>query len=212
VKLVYLSLCFVASAANAGDFRVFLDTHCLECHDSDAKKGDLDLSHFTDEAAVMKDRSIWQSVFEKIESHQMPPPKQKTQPTEAQRQELMAWIMDIAARPDATLGVRDPGNPVLRRLTRLEYNNTIRDLFGLQMDVFMFPERLPLSSKAYFQPASGKMGDSVDVPVREYGLKYPVLLPELGLPGENRAEHGFRNRGEAMNLSPMLLEQYLGRV
>jgi mono/diheme cytochrome c family protein len=209
VKLVYLSLCLVASAANAGDFRVFLDTHCLECHDSDAKKGDLDLSHFTDEAAVMKDRAILRSVYEKIESHQMPPPKQKSKPTGAERAELMAWIMDIAERPDATLGVRDPGNPVLRRLTRLEYNNTIRDLFGLQVDVFMFPERLPLSSKAYFEPASGKLGDSVDVPVREYGLKYPVLLPELGLPGENRAEHGFRNRGEAMNLSPMLLEQYL---
>jgi mono/diheme cytochrome c family protein len=204
-----LAFVFVTTSAVAADFRSFLDAHCLDCHDSDAKKGGLDLLHFSDEAAVMKDRVIWRSVYEKIESHQMPPPKQTSQPTEAERHEVMAWIMDIAARPDAELGVVDPGNPVLRRLTRLEYNNTIRDLFGLQMDVFMFPERLPLSSKAYFQPASGKMGESVDVPVREYGLKYPVLLPELGLPGENRAEHGFRNRGEAMNLSPMLLEQYL---
>jgi hypothetical protein len=196
--------------SSAADFRTFIDTHCLGCHDGDAKKGDLDLSGFTDEDAVMRDRAIWRSVYEKIESHQMPPPKQKSQPTEAQRQELMAWIMDIAARPDPVLGEVDPGNPVLRRLTRLEYNNSIRDLFGLEMDVFMFPERLPLSNKAYFEPASGRMGDSVEVSVREYGLKYPVLLAELGLPGENRAEHGFRNRGEAMNLSPMLLEQYLG--
>lgn len=209
MKLVLLGLCLFASAVHGADFRALLDAYCLECHDSDSKKGGLDLSPFTDEAAVMKDRAIWRSVYEKIESHQMPPPKQKSQPTEAERQEVMAWIMNIAARPDPDLGVVDPGNPVLRRLTRLEYNNTIRDLFGLQMDVFMFPERLPLSSKAYFQPASGRMGDSVEVPVREYGLKYPVLLPELGLPGENRAEHGFRNRGEAMNLSPMLLEQYL---
>ncbi|MCB1277814.1 DUF1592 domain-containing protein [Prosthecobacter sp.] len=196
-------------SSSAADFRTFLDTHCLDCHDSDAKKGDLDLSGFTDEAAVMRDRGIWRSVYEKIESHQMPPPKQKSQPTEAQRQELMAWIMDIAARPDPVLDALDPGNPVLRRLTRLEYNNSVRDLFGLEMDVFMFPERLPLSNKSYFQPASGRMGDSVEVSMREYGLKYPVLLPDLGLPGENRAEHGFRNRGEAMNLSPMLLEQYL---
>jgi Protein of unknown function (DUF1592)/Protein of unknown function (DUF1588)/Protein of unknown function (DUF1585)/Protein of unknown function (DUF1595)/Protein of unknown function (DUF1587)/Planctomycete cytochrome C len=209
MRLPTLAVFLLTCTASATDFRAVLDAHCLDCHDSDAKKGDLDLSRFTDEASVMKDRAIWRSVYEKIESHQMPPPKQKSQPTEAQRQELMTWIMDIAARPDVELGVADPGNPVLRRLTRLEYNNTIRDLFGLQMDVFMFPERLPLSSKAYFQPASGKMGDSVDVPVREYGLKYPVLLPDLGLPGENRAEHGFRNRGEAMNLSPMLLEQYL---
>ena len=204
-----LAMILLTSSAMGADFRGFLEAHCLECHDSEMKKGDLDLSSFTDEAAVMRDRSIWRSVFEKIESHQMPPPKQKSQPTAAQRQELMAWIMDIAARPDPELGVADPGNPVLRRLTRLEYNNTVRDLFELPMDVFMFPERLPISSKAYFQPQKGSLGDSVEVPVREYGLKYPVLLPELGLPGENRAEHGYRNRGEAMNLSPMLLEQYL---
>lgn len=209
MRLCALALIATVCSATAADFRAFLDAHCLECHDSDVKKGDLDLSIFTDEAAVMRDREVWRVVYEKVESHQMPPPKQKSQPTEAERQELMAWIMDIASRPDAELGVADPGNPVLRRLTRLEYNNTVRDLFELPMDVFMFPERLPLSGKAYFQPQKGSLGEIVEVPVREYGLKYPVLLPELGLPGENRAEHGFRNRGEAMNLSPMLLEQYL---
>jgi hypothetical protein len=107
--------------SSAADFRGFLDTHCLDCHDSEAKKGGLDLSLFTDEAAVMGDREVWRAVYEKVESHQMPPPKDKSQPTEAQRLELMAWIMDIASRPDAELGVADPGNPVLRRLTRLEF-------------------------------------------------------------------------------------------
>lgn len=187
----------------------FLATHCLECHDSDAKKGGLDLSAFTDEAAVMKDRAIWRSVYEKVESHQMPPPKQKSQPTEAQRQELMAWIMDIAARPDASLGTPDPGRPALRRLTRLEYNNAIRDLFALPMDVFMFPERLPITDKSYFNPASGEMPAEAKVMMREYGGKYPVLCPQLGLPGDNRAEHGYRNRGDAMDFSPLMLEKYL---
>ncbi|MBX7211166.1 MAG: DUF1592 domain-containing protein [Verrucomicrobiaceae bacterium] len=197
------------SVACAADFRAFLDAHCLECHDGDAKKGDLDLSGFTDEAAVMKNRSIWRSVYEKVESHQMPPPKQKSQPTEAQRQELMAWIMDIAARPDAALGARDPGKPALRRLTRLEYNNAIRDLFALPMDVFMFPERLPITDKSYFNPSSGQMPAEVKVVMREYGSKYPVLCPQLGLPGDNRAEHGYRNRGDAMDFSPLMLEKYL---
>ncbi len=195
--------------SSAADFRTFLDTHCLDCHDGDAKKGDLDLSGFTNEDAVIRDRTIWRSVFEKIESHQMPPPKQKSQPTDAQRQELMAWIMDIAARPDPVLGAADPGKPALRRLTRLEYNNTIRDLFGLDIDVFIFPERLPISDKSYYQPASGKMGDTVKVPMREYGGKYQVLCRQLGLPGDNRAEHGYRNRGDAMDFSPLLLEKYL---
>ena len=204
-----LAFILITTVASAADFRALLEAHCLDCHDSDAKKGDLDLSRFADEAAVMKDREIWRSVYEKIESHQMPPPKQKSQPTEAQRQELMTWIMDIAARPDPVLAARDPGKPVLRRLTRLEYNNAVRDLFGLDVDVFMFPERLPISDKSYFQPATGKMSDSVKVPLREYGAKYPVLCRQLGLPGDNRAEHGYRNRGDAMDFSPLLLEKYL---
>lgn len=193
----------------AVEFTAFLDTHCLECHDSDVKKGGLDLSSFTDETAVLKDRSIWRAVYEKIESHQMPPPKQKELPTDEERQAMMAWIMDMASQPDPVLGGADPGKPALRRLTRLEYNNTIRDLFGLDIDIFIFPERLPISDKSYYQPASGTMGDSVKVPLREYGGKYQVLCRQLGLPGDNRAEHGYRNRGDAMDFSPLLLEKYL---
>jgi hypothetical protein len=164
-----------------------LDQQCFDCHDEVEKKGGLDLSVFKDEAAVMKDRKIWRSVYEKVESHQMPPPKRKSQPAEQDRQRLMEWIRDMASRPDPEIGAIDPGKPMLRRLTRLEYNNTLRDLFGLEIDIFMFPDRLPITNKAYFQPSSGSLGDEEQVPVREYGLKYPVLLPELGLPGENRA-------------------------
>ncbi len=209
MRLLLAVALFLHSLVAGADSGAFLESYCLNCHDSDAKKGDLDLSCFTNDDAVMRDRAIWRSVFEKIESHQMPPPKQKSQPTDAQRQELMTWIMDIAARPDPVLGAADPGKPALRRLTRLEYNNTICDLFGLDIDVFIFPERLPISDKSYYQPASGKMGDTVKVPLREYGGKYQVLCRQLGLPGDNRAEHGYRNRGDAMDFSPLLLEKYL---
>lgn len=209
MRHLFAAVLLIPVWSSAADFRTFIDTHCLDCHDSEMKKGDLDLSGFTDEDAVMQNRAIWRSVYEKIESHQMPPPKQKSQPTEAQRQELMAWIMGIAARPDPVLGAIDPGKPELRRLTRLEYNNTIRDLFALDIDVFIFPERLPISDKSYYQPASGKMSDAVKVPLREYGGKYQVLCRQLGLPGDNRAEHGYRNRGDAMDFSPLLLEKYL---
>ena len=143
----------------------------------------------------------------------MPPPKRDSQPTAAERAKLLAWIAGIAARPDPQLGARDPGRAVLRRLTRLEYNNTVRDLFGLKLDIFVFPERLPVVGD-YFQPGAGRMPERLEAPVREYGMKYAVLLPDAGLPGGNRAEHGFANRGEAMNLSPLLLEKYvaLGRA
>lgn len=194
----------------ARDIRPFLEKHCFACHGGAEKPiGGVNLERFTTEADVLRERNVWATVFEKVESHQMPPPKQKTQPTAAERELLLAWITAIAARPDPQLGARDPGKPVLRRLTRLEYNNTVRDLLGLTTDVFIFPERLPLLDKNYFQPAAGKLGDEVLAGVREYGEKYPVLLPQEGLPGDNRAEHGYRNRGDAMNFSPLQLEQYV---
>ena len=44
---------------------------------------------------------------------------------------------------------------------------------------------------------------------REYGAKYPVLLPDSSLPGDSRAEHGFANRGDAQNLSAVRLQQFI---
>ncbi len=199
----------LAGADFEKDIAPFLETHCYECHDDLSTKGELDLSRFFTEDEVMADRPIWASVYEKIESHQMPPPKEGNQPSHAERAAVLAWIEDIAARPDPDLGERDPGKPVLRRLTRLEYNNTIRDLFGLDLDVFIFPERLKFADRSYFQPDTGAMGEHVRVPMREYGGKYRVLLAQAGLPGDNRAAHGFRNRGEAMDFSPLLLEKYV---
>jgi mono/diheme cytochrome c family protein len=217
-RRVLAFLCAAATAHAAPDFTrevlPLLEKHCFDCHGDEKKpKGGVNLERFGTDAAVMADREVRASVFSKVESHQMPPPKRDAQPTDAERAKVLAWIADLAARPDPKLGARDPGRAVLRRLTRLEYNNTVRDLFGLKLDVFVFPERLRVVGD-YFQPGAGRMPERVDVPVREYGMKYAVLLPDAGLPGGNRAEHGFHNRGEAMNLSPLLLEKYvaLGRA
>ncbi|MEZ6067141.1 MAG: DUF1592 domain-containing protein [Planctomycetaceae bacterium] len=99
---------------------------------------------------------------------------------------------------------------MLRRLTRLEYNNTVRDLFGLKYDIFMFPERLPVANKQYFLESSDtNLGDWLQTSMREYGQRYDVLLPLQGLPGDNRAEYGFANRGDSLNFSPLLFEKYL---
>jgi len=217
MKLLALGLASVALAVHQShgadflhDIRPVLEKHCFHCHgDEPTPKGGINLERFQSDSDVMADRGIWRGVFDKVETHQMPPPKRESQPNTAERSMVLAWIANLAARPDPALGVRDPGKPVLRRLTRLEYNNTVRDLLGLDTDVFLFPERQPLKGKDYFQPASGQMGEKVNVQLIEFGGKMPALLPGAGLPGDNRAEHGFRNRGDAMNLSPLLLEQYV---
>lgn len=209
MKALLSALLLLTVHGVAADVRALVDMYCIDCHDGETRKGDLDLSRSADEVSLMNDRSVWRRVYEKIESRQMPPPKRDLQPSEEQRQMWMEWIMGIAKRPDPTLGAPDPGKPTMRRLTRLEYNNAVRDLFELPMDVFMFPERLPIADKSYFNPASGRMQDELKVEMREYGGKYPVLCPQLGLPGDTRAEHGYSNRGDAMNFSPLLFEKYI---
>ncbi len=200
-----------ASAAPdfARDIKPLLAKYCYDCHDAATQKSGLDLERFADFAAAERERPLWGSVLEKIESLQMPPPKEDHPPTASERRQLLDWINHLAALPDPALAARDPGKPLLRRLTRLEYNNSVRDLLGLSTDVFMFTERLPFADKSYFQPANGRLGDTLEIRPREYGQKYPVLLPASGLPGDNRAEHGYRNRGDANNLSPLLLEKYV---
>lgn len=204
----------VAAAADrepyADNVRPLLQKFCFDCHyDGDDPEGGVNLERFQAEDQVLHDRGIWRHVLDKVESRQMPPPKESALPTDAERQQILDWIAQIAAAPDPVLGTIDPGKSTLRRLTRLEYNNTVRDLLALDIDLFMFPERLPLANKTYFQPETGRMESPLTVRVREYGGKYPVLLPADGLPGDNRAEHGYRNRGDAMNVSPLLLEKYV---
>jgi hypothetical protein len=193
----------------AREIRPLLAKYCFDCHNEDIRKSDLDLERFTDLGAARRDRATWGRVMEKVESRQMPPPKEENPPSQAERQKLIDWLGHLAALPDPDLGTRDPGRPVLRRLTRLEYNNTVRDLLGLEDDLFLFPERVLLRDKDYFQPATGRMSEPLTAQLLEFGSRRPALLAGAGLPSDNRAEHGFRNRGDAMNLSPLLLEQYL---
>ncbi len=209
LSLAVLTCAGAATPDFARDIAPLIRAHCLDCHDAGTRKSGLNLERFTDTASALADRATWAAVLEKVESHQMPPPKEENLPSSAERARLVAWIGHLAALPDPALGARDPGRPALRRLTRLEYNNSVRDLLQLQGDVFMFPERLPLADKSYFQPATGRLGDEIELRFREFGQKYPVLLRASTLPGDNRAEHGYRNRGDAANFTPLLLESYV---
>ncbi len=207
-----------------------LHEQCVDCHNAESQEGAVNLSRFRSLDDIDQDRSLWKTIFDVVEARQMPLPQSGYELDESQRQELLNFTRDALSRPDPTLKAIDPGKPILRRLTRLEYNNTVRDLFGLNYDIFMFPERLPVADKSYFthggnfqspkfpnpnvagtntENESRRHGLVVQTSMHEYGTKYDVLLPQLGLPGDNRAEHGFANRGDALNFSPLLFEKYL---
>jgi hypothetical protein len=110
-----------------------LRTYCFKCHIGSTPKGDVNLA-FTSaqdfKNRVGKDRATFQTMSEVLASHEMPPAKQP-QPTEIERQQVIHWLNDdlLAVDPSAP---RNPGHvAALRRLTNIEYQNTVRDLLDL---------------------------------------------------------------------------------
>jgi mono/diheme cytochrome c family protein len=111
------------------DIKAFFATYCYECHGEDKQKGDVNLEQFRDAPKMFEDRKLWETVRDKLEAHEMPP-KKKTQPGEADRRQVALFIDKELSKFDCD-GPINPGRVTIRRLNRAEYNNTIRDLMGV---------------------------------------------------------------------------------
>jgi hypothetical protein len=109
----------------------FLAEHCYACHGNEKQKKELNLESFTTHASLIEHRERWESVIERLRGREMPP-DDEPQPEEKQRQAVADWIEREFSRIDRTTPP-DPGRVTARRLNRAEYNNTIRDLLGVDV-------------------------------------------------------------------------------
>ncbi len=114
----------------SAEVRPALERFCFDCHDSGSKKADVDLEQFDSEAAFWRNPKLWERVEVQLRERVMPPPKKK-QPGDDERARLTEWIHSALEHPDVELVPHDPGPPSLHRLSRVEYNNTVRDLLGV---------------------------------------------------------------------------------
>ncbi len=112
------------------DIRPLLDTYCSRCHGTALQTGGVNFSLFTDATSVLKDRPLWRKALEKLESGEMPPAAPL--PSAEERERLVSWIGNELKHPDWSK-VRNAGHVMLPRLNRIEYNNTIRDLTGIDL-------------------------------------------------------------------------------
>jgi hypothetical protein len=110
----------------------FIASHCLDCHDNATKESGLALDELL-AADIGGNSEAWEKVVRKLTSRQMPP-KDATRPKEAEYNMVVSWL---ASTLDAAAAKRpNPGRTeTFRRLNRTEYQNTIRDLLALDVDV-----------------------------------------------------------------------------
>ncbi len=111
--------------------RPFVTQYCLGCHGTSTPAAQFDLRVYSTVENVTADLSRWRLVHEKLSASQMPPAKMP-QPSAALRKQVVDWIQDVTRR-EALKNAGDPGPVLTRRLSNAEYNNTIRDLTGVDI-------------------------------------------------------------------------------
>ncbi|HEX4794154.1 MAG TPA: DUF1592 domain-containing protein [Humisphaera sp.] len=111
------------------DILPFLQKHCYDCHGNGKSKGDMSLEKFKDDLSVIGDRKRWDDIQHMLETGEMPPEKRPRPPVGDVDKELEA-IRGLFERFDRN-SKPNVGRVTMRRLNKTEYNNTIRDLVGI---------------------------------------------------------------------------------
>lgn len=116
----------------------FLHQHCTGCHSGDMSEGSLNLETFSTNIADAEVRRLWVVLHDRVAAGEMPP-KSEDQPRAADKAK---FIQTLAAElTQADLATREV---ILRRLNRNEYENTVRDLFGIYIDLHdVLPDDTP---------------------------------------------------------------------
>lgn len=112
-----------------------LKANCISCHNPADLEGDLDLEKFLTATApeALKQRKIWETVADKMRAMEMPP-EGESQPSPEEAAAAIESIEEHYAAVDLAAPL-NPGRVVARRLNRIEYNNTIRDLLGVNLRI-----------------------------------------------------------------------------
>jgi len=120
-----------------------LTTYCFDCHGEGMQKGKVAFDQFESRDAMLARRDVWLMALKNLRAGIMPPEK-KARPDAAEQHALEEWIKGQVFQIDPRNP--DPGRVTIRRLNRVEYRNTIRDLTGFD---FKVEEELPPDDTGY---------------------------------------------------------------
>ena len=143
----------------------FVQKSCIGCHNATVASGGVNFAAYTDQSTFLSDRPVWERAVAKLKAGEMPPPGMPKPPA-AEIDSVTTWLTSEFARQDRAIKP-DAGRVTARRLNRAEYDNTIRDLLGVDLHL---AANFPQDGTAY----------------------------------------GFDNIGDALNVSPALMEKFVG--
>ncbi|MCE9565135.1 MAG: DUF1592 domain-containing protein [Planctomycetes bacterium] len=111
----------------------FLAQHCQGCHAGEKPKGNFRLDSLTQDFDDKANRERWLAVSEQMKSGAMPP-KAKPRPPEKDITTVTDWVRGRVEKAEAARNAAQ-GRVPMRRLNRAEYENTVRDLLGIDIEL-----------------------------------------------------------------------------
>jgi len=117
-----------ADATFTNSVQPFLAKNCYACHSSRLSSGGLNLEAYKSTSLFFQDRDEAEKILKKLQAGEMPP-KALPHPNAEELKTVTNWIeadLDRQAKTDAR-------RVMARRLNRVEYNNTVRDLLGVDV-------------------------------------------------------------------------------
>ena len=208
-----LVLCFLSKSVLAKkEFSIegSFESYCIECHGMKGKvKGEVNLISFTEGKDLKGDPELLQTIMEVIDFGEMPP--EGNQPIDnTERKMIVAELKKLLAE-SVSGSEEDLVKAPIRRMTRFQYANAVKDLLELKVEVFPLPEKMMRDRSGYFKPASGKMPAKMMVssrPLGKSGLIEPRMDGVAPFPQDLRAENGYDTQGDHLSLSPLLMEDF----
>ncbi len=205
------------SAIATGIVEPFLKENCLPCHGPDKSNGELRLDQLDADLAVPSNFKRWREIVSRVQSGDMPP---DTEPR-PKPEHLVDFVKQLTVRlNEAAAKHRTEGRVVLRRLNRVEYENTMRDLFDVSVSVKdLLPEDSishgfdnvgaalnisPVLMERYLDAADAVLTEAI-APVHKLDSKTERFdlydsLPQWFLAGACKRNEGvilFRNSGDS---------------
>lgn len=165
------------------------EENCATCHGPTTQTAGIDLTSLIQEAPLVKNIETWRRVIGALEVGKMPPPG-APQPSAETRAEMLSLLRrDIEEFDFSTID--NPGFELMRRLTHTEYDNTVRDLFGVELNV---ADRFPseLIGNSGFENSSNTLFLQSSLMERYIGAAQTIV--DLALPAEPTTPEHFATR------------------
>ncbi|MBM80777.1 MAG: hypothetical protein CMJ78_09305 [Planctomycetaceae bacterium] len=204
--LLLITLSIHDASLFAADFeksvKPVLQKHCFKCHGGDEVNGMVDFKTTNTAKQFLASPKLIKEMIEALDANDMPPEGEPAL-SKLVREKLLS---DLKSLLREAVSEQETKSVPIRRLNRFQYNNAVRDLFGLNRDVFSLSEKLMTRNSKYV--TAKQMPKQVNVV--SMTLKPPAGLQGVrAFPKDLRASHGFDNQANQLTLSPLLLDAFL---